>query len=93
MIMAVGGEINLQLPPEADTSSQDGVAAAVDKMRQLPREFEELTEDMGTFASLTKGCGLGQEFMEYVMQHRAAAVATVEGDGLDTVRRQPEPEW
>ena len=92
MVMDVGGEINLQLPPEADTSSRDGAAAAVDMMRQLPREFEELTEDMGTFAALTKGCGLGQEFMEYVMQHRVGAVSTVEGDDLDTDRRQPEPE-
>jgi hypothetical protein len=90
--MAVGGEINLQLHPEADTSSQDGAAAAVDKMRQLPREFEELTEDMGAFAALTKDCGLGQEYMEYVMQHRAGGVATVEGDDLDADRRQPEPE-
>ena len=59
-------------------------------MRQLPSDFQELpAEDMGSLASLAKECGLGEEFMEYVMQHRAGA-GTATGLG-DTVA-EPEPD-
>lgn len=90
----LGGEINseLELPVDADISSQLAVAAAVDKMRKLPREFEELTEDMGGLAARAKSCGLAHEFLEYVMQHRASGVDTDEGDGQDSGGQQPEPE-
>ena len=82
----------MQLLADADTSTAHGVAGEIDKMRRLPCDFEEVAEDMGAFAALAKGCHLGQEFMEYVMQHRAGEVATVEGDDLNSDGQQPEPE-
>ena len=65
----------MHLLADADTSTAHGVAAEIDKMRRLPCDFEEVAEDMGAFAALAKGCHLGQEFMEYVMQHRASGAA------------------
>ncbi len=82
--MHAGGEINLQLLADADTSTEHGVAGEIDKMRRLPCDFQELAEDMGGFAALAKGCRLGHEFMEYVMQHRAG--------GSAGVVQHPEPE-
>ena len=85
----VGGEIDVELPADADTSTDFGCAGEIDKMRKLPREFRELTEDMGEFAALAKACRLGQEFMECVMQHRAGGAA-VEGGDLDSSGHQPD---
>ncbi len=73
----------MQLRPGGDTGTESALAAEIDQMRRLPCTFEELTEDMGAFAALAKGYSLGQEFMEYVMQHRAG--------GVDVVQH-PEPE-
>lgn len=85
-----GGEITLALPADTDTSSTLSVAAAVDGMRQLPSDFQELpAEDMGSLASLAKKCGLGDEFMECVMQHRAGVGAAA---GLNDTVAEPEPD-
>eukprot|EP01048_Picozoa_sp_COSAG05_P005661 COSAG05_NODE_343_length_11025_cov_14.803313_5_plen_92_part_00 len=52
----------------------DGVAAvavAVDAQRRLAFPFEELGEnDMGTLAETCKTAGVGDEFLQHIMQHR-----------------------
>jgi hypothetical protein len=87
--LALRGEVtaDLCLAPDSGVAS---VAAAVDGMRKLPNEFEELPEDMGALGTLCKGCGqeVGDEFMEFVMQHRAGG-----GDHDSEPESESEPRW
>ena len=60
--------------PMTHAAGLAAVTRAVDAQRRLAFPFEELAEnDMGTLAETCKRAGVGDDFLEYIMQHRAGA--------------------
>ena len=80
--LSVRGCVQTELPSTIAANNSSEVAEAVNALRQLPAQFQDLGDsDMGHLSALCKQCGLEGEFLEYVMQGRAGSAS-----------REPEPQ-
>lgn len=85
--LSIRGAVTTPLIQADGSSSDQDVTAVIDGLRRLPPKFVDLDiSDMGGFGGKCKDCGVGDEFLEFVMQHRAGG-----GDEPDP-ELEPEPE-